>query len=552
MKSNTWIKGYYTVLYGILFFTTLNFNYVEGDDAATVLYHLCGKNQSIQKPYAAYNSGLDYIIQASGIVTEQGIRSFAILISFVCGLFLLLGCKSFLEIFFEDNNQISQKNRTVFYVLLPFIVPDILFHSLIVNASNISFVFFIYSLIYFVKFLKNNTYLPLALAILLFAIAIPFRWTMLVALPVYLGLLVYFKPLAFNKESGLLLLKVFISSLLGLVLSLFFIYITGYDLQGIIATIKSTTGYLSDLDNSILSILASASAFITPPLGLLLLLSVFKIKAINKETKFVYRLIGLVTLSISPFFLFGFFPAYKYLITAFPIILIVMMFGFDYMMQHKISKITFGLSLLFIWFVGIQINASGTFCGPGFELNSNKLMAYRNANNSEEHLNDRVKIKGGNLKLDSGFYMPMAEGPRALYGYFYVFFTRGWYNQIESFTDERKKLVNQLINDKNVVFIQDRRTAYVSCDLYHMGYQTKTDFQNKKTYLFRDFIKGKDTIKLTVIPDDCSKIDWISKYKAEKNKKVMFRSSYSSDILHLYNNKKGAIKLIGPFTAIIE
>lgn len=551
MKSTSWIKVYYTVLFGILFFTALNFNYVEGDDAATVLYHLCGKNQDVQKPYAAYNSGLDYIIQASGIVTEQGIRSFAILLSFACGLFLLLGCQSFLELFFEDTHQISKKNRTFFYVLLPFMVPDILFHSLIVNASNISFVFFIYSLIYFVKFLKRNSDLPLTLAILLLAIAIPFRWTMLVALPVYLGLLVYFKPLAFNKESGLLLLKVFISSILGLMLSLFFIYITGYDLQGIIATIKSTTGYLSDLDNSILSLLASASAFLTPPLGLLLLLSGFKIKAINKETKFVYRLIGLVTLAISPFFLFGFFPAYKYLITAFPIILIIMMFGFDYIMQNKLAKIAFALSLLFIWFVGIQINATGTFCGPGFELTTNKLIAYNNGNSTAEHLNERVKIIGVNLKLDSGFYMPMAEGPRALYGYFYVFFTKGWYNQIESFTDERIKLVDQLINDKNVVFIQDRRTAYVCCDLYQRGYQTKTDFLNKKTYLFREFTKENDTIKLMVIPDDGSKMDWISKYKVEKNKKVIFRSSYSSDILHLYINKKGAIKIIGPFTAII-
>jgi hypothetical protein len=552
MKSKAWIAIYYMVLFSILYFSTLNLNYVEGDDAATVLYHLCGRDAAIQKPYAAYNSGLDYIIQASGLVTEQDIRSFAILVSFVCGLLLLLGCKAFLEVFFENSNYVSAKNRMIFYVLLPFIIPDILFHSLIVNASNISFVFFIYSLVYFIKFLKKDTYPPLALAIVLLAIAIPFRWTMLVALPVYLGLIVYFKPLTFSKESGQLLLKIFSASLLGLALSLYFIAITGYDLQGIIATIKATTGYLSDLDNSVLSILASASAFITPPLCLLLLLTAFKIRAIYKEMKIFYRLTGLVVLSISPFFLFGFFPAYKYLMTVFPILLLLMMFGFDYMMQNKISKTLFGLSLLFIWFVGIQINATGTFCGPGFELNTQKVRASSNANDNKERLNDRVKLNGANLKLDAGFYMPMAEGPRSLYGYYYMFFCKGWYNQIESFTNERNTMVKQLIKEKNLIFIQDRRTAYVSCDLYHRGYQTKTDFQDMRTYLFRDFIKGKDTIKLHVIPDDCSKMDWISNFKAAKNKKVMFRSSYSSEILHLYQNKKGAIQLIGPFTALVN
>lgn len=552
MKPTAWINVYYTALFGVLFFGALNLNYnVEGDDAATVLFHLCGRNKAIQEPYAAYNSGLDFLIQGTSLANEQGIRTFTILISFISGLFLLIGCKSFLEAFFEHNNQVSSKNRMIFYMLLPFIVPDILFHSLIVNATNISFVFFIYSLIFFIKFLKQNTNRPLAISILLFAIAIPFRWTILIALPVYVGLLVYFKPITFTKESGLLLLKVFGASLFGLLLSIFFINITGYDLNGIIATIKFTTSYLAELDNSMLSVFASASAFITPPLVLLVLLSGFKIKAILNQTNVIIPLLGLVGLSISPFLVLGFFPAFKYLITAFPILLIVMMLGFECMMQNKVSKALFSLSLLFIWFVGIQIDASGTFCGPGFELNTNKLNIINKATTEEQRLNDRIKINGVNLKFDAGFYLPMAEGPRSLYGYFYVFFTKGWYDQMESFTNERKKGVDLLLSDKNVIFIQDRKTAYVPCDLYRLGYQTKTNFLDQKTYLCRDFTKGNDTIRIYVIPDDCSKRDWIANFKVEKNKKVIFRTSYSSDILHLYHNKNGAIKVLGPFTAII-
>ena len=195
MRSSNIIYIYYFGVFALLFFFTLNLNYVEGDDASTVLYHLCERNSTIQKPYAGYNSGIDFIIKLSGFKTEESIRIFAIFVSFISGLFILIACKSFLETFFENSDKIQPKTRTLFYFLLPFIVPDILFHSLIINSTNISFVFFLYSLIYFINFLKSTKNYWLFFSVILFAIAIPFRWTMLVSIPVYLGLLIYFKPL---------------------------------------------------------------------------------------------------------------------------------------------------------------------------------------------------------------------------------------------------------------------------------------------------------------------------------------------------------------------
>lgn len=537
----------------IVFFFTLNFNYVEGDDASTVLYHLCGRNTDIQLPYAAYNSGIDFVIQLSGLKTEESIRTFAVLISFISGLFVLIGCKSFVEAFFESNKQVDSKSRIIFYLLLPFIVPDVLFHSLIVNATNISFVFILYSLISFIKFLRSDKNFWLLLSIVLFAIAIPFRWTMLVVLPVYVGLLFYFVPMTNSKPTFLLLLKVMIAAVFGLLLAIFLISLTGYSLQGIYDSILSTTGYLSQTDFSVLSVLASGSAFLTPPLLILLLFSLFKTTAMfKKQSKPAYSLAVLVLLSASPFFLFGFFPSYKFLITLFPILLILMVLGIDYLMKKKVLFALFISSILAIWFLGIQINAGGTFCGPGFELNTQKVQNLNNPNSKEaQNVDERVKIKGVSLKLASGFYMPMLEGPRPLYGYFYVF-CNGWFNQVEALKNERREIVKLLLDDKNAILIQDRKTAYLSCDLYQKGYKTTTNFIDAKSYLYRDFVKENDTIKLMVAPDNVSKVEWISNFPVEKGKKVIFRSSYSSEILQLYNAKKGNVKIIGPFTAIIQ
>ena len=552
MRSSNLINIYYFGVFALLFFFTLNFNYVEGDDATTVLYHLCERNSNIQKPYAAYNSGIDFIIKLSGIKTEESIRIFAVSISFFSGLFILIGCKSFLEIFFGNSGKIQPKTQTIFYILLPFIVPDILLHSLIINSTNISFVFILYSLIYFIKFLKSSKNYCLFLTVILFAIAIPFRWTMLVSIPIYLGLLIYFKPLTLTKETLSFYLKVFLIALLGLVLTLYFIYSTGYDLQGIGVTILSTTGYLSEAEFSVLSVLATASAFLTPSLLILLFFSLFKMNEIHKrEPKFNCNLIALILLTISPFFLFGFFPSYKFLITIFPILLVVMVLGFDYLIKKKILFSLFLVSLVSVWFLGIQIDANGTFCGPGFELNTEKTQNLIN-NNDLQNVDGRVKINKVNVKFESGFYMPMLEGPRPLYGYFYVFFNTGWFNQIEALKKERQEIVSVLIKDKRVIFFQDRRTAYISCALYQNGYKTATDFVDNKSYFYRDFVKGNDTIKLNIVPNKCLKVEWISNLPIEKNKKLMYRSSYSSEILQLSNIKKNRVKIIGPFTAILQ
>jgi len=227
------------------------------------------------------------------------------------------------------------------------------------------------------------------------------------------------------------------------------------------------------------------------------------------------------------------------------------MLGFDYVVKKKILFSLFFVCLISVWLLGIQIDANGTFCGPGFELNTKKAQNLIN-NNDIQNVDGRVKINKVNLKFDSGFYMPMLEGPRPLYGYFYVFFNYGWFNHIESLKNERQKIVSVLMKDKRVVFFQDRRTAYISCDLYLKGYKTSTNFIDNKSYLYRDFVKGNDTIKLNIVPNNCSKTEWISKLVIEKNMKLLYRSSYSSEILQLSNTKKNKVKIIGPFTAILQ
>ncbi|MDO9276197.1 MAG: hypothetical protein Q7T92_11690 [Lutibacter sp.] len=456
----------------------------------------------------------------------------------------------FLDIFFEGIDVVNAKYKVYLYVLLPFIVPDIIFHSLIINSTYISFAFLLSSLIIFINFLKTNQIKFLLLSTLMFAISIPFRWTMLTALPLYMGLALYYNPIQdYSKNKWWLFLKIIVANLVGVILAILFIDVTGYNLMDIYNTIVSTTGYLENSERSILSILATASAFLTPSLLFLIFLAIFKIIELNKkQPKFGLSMGSLLLLSISPFFLFGFFPSFKFLITLFPIILIVLSLGFDYLIPRKPLSIIFFILLVGPWIMGIQLDVKGTFSGPGFELNTEKII---DSNESLDNNPDkRIKIDKINFKFDSGFYLPMLEGPRPLYGYFYVLFADGWKNQIYLFTEEREKIFEYLIKNKNLVYIQDRRTAFFQCDLFRKGLSTQTTYIKNGDSIYRNFNNDDILINVNIIPDNVHKMEWIASYLKLTINPVIFRSSYSSEILKLYENNENKIEVLGPFTAI--
>lgn len=549
MKRTKYVIVFYFLIFLYFYFFTLNFNYVEGDDASTILYHLCGRNLQIQYPYAAYNSGIDFLIKTLNIQGEESLRTFAILVSFISGFLILSLLVLFLDAFFDRNEFVNSRYKTYLYLFIPFIIPDIIFHSLIVNSAYIGFVFFAGSLLLFIKFLKTNQIFILALSTLLFAIAIPFRWTLFVSLPVYIGLALYYNLVDYNsKKTWLLLYKIAIANLLGVFLAILFIYVTGYDLQGIYNTIISCNNYLKNIEVSLFSIFAIGSAFLTPALLFLVLLSFFKIYELNQvNNKYMISIVSLVLLSISPFFIFGFSSSFKFLITLLPILLIIMVLGFDYLIKRKWLFIIFLILVASPWFIGIQINAKGTFCGPGFELNKKNNDSNKSLENNPDK---RIQIEGVHLRFDSGFYLPMLEGPRPFYGYFYVLFGNGWKNQIDLFTNEREKIFKVLMQNKNIVYIQDRRTAYFQCDLFRKGFVTQTDFIDNDSILFRKYKNKEQSINIYVIPDNYSKVEWISNYLKTAKNTVIYRSSYSNEILKLYYNNENHIDVLGPFTAI--
>ena len=139
----------------------------------------------------------------------------------------------------------------------------------------------------------------------------------------------YYNPIKdYSKTTLLLFLKVGMANIIGVILALLFIYVTGYNMVDIYNTIVATTGYIENSEKSALSFLATASAFLTPSLLFLVLFGCIAIYKQNKKyPKYGLSMLSLVLLSISPCFVVGFFPSYKFLITLFPMMLIIMAIG---------------------------------------------------------------------------------------------------------------------------------------------------------------------------------------------------------------------------------
>ena len=535
MRKIYFVLFFYTLLYVVLYFVTLNINYVEGDDAATVLYHLCGQNPAIQKPYAAYNSGFDWLLQVMNLQSETALRTFSIGISFVFGYLVLCFSALFLDLAFRKN---SSNAKYLFLALLPFIVPDFIFHSLLLNSSNISFAFALASIICYMHFFLKGKWAYFILSILFLAIAIPFRWSMVTIFPMFFSLL-----FLYNEKSVFYRVKIAVlHNAAALILGISLIYVSGYNLTSIINTIIWGRSYVENAERSVLSMLATGSAFFTAPFVILLAAGLFY--AVTAKRKRLLQNIAFAFLPLIPFFILGFAPAFKFLLTFVPVLLMLALTGFLYLSDLKFLHGLFLTVLILCWFVGIRIDASGTAAGPGFEQSiAGKLD--KNTTVTDRNMDGRVKIKKVRPTLGGGFYMPMLEGPRPMYGYFYVIFGGGWKQNIQQFTDDRNAVAT-LLKDKKFTYLQDRKTAYFQCDLFRNGYKTTMPFVENGDVEFRDFIKNSDTIKVLSISDNISKVDYAAKF-INANDKVIFRSAYSSMILNLARQTEG-IRLIGPYT----
>lgn len=529
---------FYIFIYVVLFFFTLNFNYIEGDDAYTIMHHALGRDRSFQPPYSSYHGMFDTFLTILTTSNEVLLRHISIGVSFVFGF------ASLLLIAFISMLKTVDIGKSSFFVLLllPFIIPEILFSSLLVNPSSISFTFLLLAHLFLLKYVKQNRLILLVYSLVAFGIGVSFRWINGFYLFVLFGDYILNEG---NKIRTIFLLKRLKNSVLifpfYIISLLIFIQLSGYSLFDIFDTFNSGVSTLKSKETSYLSLGATALSFLTPSLFVLLILGIFY--SVKMRT---YRTLIWLVIATLPYFIVSFLPSYKYMINIIVVLVILSIQGFS-VLSHNYLKYGMVFLIFIVWILGFQLETNSAW-GPGFEVVTKPTNQV-----SIENYNPDKSVKINKIKpvFGSGMAMPTLEGPRPIYGYGDVFFKK-WFAFVETHNNKREQAV-LLAKQNNCRILQDVGHSLIYTKLLEFGYNTNHKYDRIVGNMFeRDFYKNNDSIIVNVVQgknklfDDSIMEDYLS-----KNKKVVVYSKYSNIISKLKTKYKDKFELKGGFLGVL-
>ncbi len=512
---------FYILLFVLIGFVTLNFNYIEGDDAKTILYHTLGRDKTFQPPYSPYHSMFDVLMSFINTTNETILKKTAISLSFLFSLLsLLLIVRLLSEKFYEKKKQIAFA-----LFLVPFILPDIIFNSLIINPAIISFAIILLSHVLLLQYTKKSKLIYLVLSIVLFGFGVSFRWNNGFYLFVLFG---YFILNDANKFKELINIQRLKKSVIifpfYIVSVILFIQVSGYSIREIFQVFSSGASYLDNQESSMLSIAASAIPFLTPAFLLLFLFGT--IHCIKKK---IYMPLALLFLSILPYLSLGtLVPFYKYLICIILPLFIIVLYGYLSITNKNMKRVVVLLVIL-PWFFGFQIKSNSVW-GPGFELKTNSI-----SNSNVNNFNPDKSIKIGNVKLvlGSGMAMPTPEGPRPLYGFGKVVL-KDWKHFVETNNFEREAAVNYAI-ENNCNILQDVNHSFIATKLCEFNFITNDSIKASNDFgLHRRFSHHEEQIIIDVFKNKKELFDkQLMKLYLDRNSKVVVYSSYTNIIAKL-------------------
>ena len=537
MRSRVYIS--FIVIYTILFVFTLNFNFVEGDDATTVMYHLMDRNTDIQKPYSAYHSMFDALLSPISKKNEWLLRHVSIGISFIFGLLTLL---SLAKLVFLKSKQ-SLEQITLVLILLPFIIPEVLFSSLLINPTLLSITFVLWSHIWLLKYLQNNKKLYIVFAIISFGIGVSFRWSNGFYLFILFGDFILNEPIVNKKlididrlKKSLLIFPFFV---LAVVLS---IQVSGYSLMNIYETYSTGSAYVEQMETSYTAMFASAITFLTPSFLILLLLGLIycvKYKA--------YRNLVLLLFALVPYLVVGLYPSYKYMICVLVILVLLSIQGAS-MLKKPWMKVGLASVVFLPWLIGAEIDVNSAW-GPGFEVKM-KTVQYDDVNNFNP--DKTISIDNVDVVFGSGMAMPTPEGARPIYGFGYVLL-KDWKTYVSDNNKERKNATQYAI-DNDIDILQDVRHSFITSKLVELGYTTN-QYVNRRVgeNYVRSFNTDGDSLVINVFKNKkrLLKKEYTDKLLQHKNKIVVY-STYSNIISKLKAMHKANFEQKGVYWGILK
>lgn len=427
------VIAWFAVVYGM----SLTFVYIEGDDAASIAYHLLGQASSVQPPYSPYQGFMDLWLSLL-TPNEETLRRTAMAATAFAAVYMTI---VMLAIVF-DWLMANSVQRIIITIVILLGCPELYFLGLYYSPSVIAMCF-VLSAHYLIRgvFKREAAWTKTMVSRAgvfigsagLFGVGTACRWDIGVYGAVIVVDLMIIAMTRTGERDARRSWKPACSALLwgaGALLSSFAaIFASGYGVEEITRLVRGSTQYgtsTGSLPTSWMSILALRSALlvslISPGFGLLAVLGLIG-SIRRRDPLLLVVLVG--SLVVLPWALKLGVP--KMLLPAVPGLLycvasgLVLLQGESSSGRVQVRHVILLALLLAPWIVGLRVTVPGSAWGPGFEMK-----AYDRA----------VSDAKFSMDLTAGSAVPTFEGPRPLLGYSAVLLGGQWRSFVSSADEE--------------------------------------------------------------------------------------------------------------------
>jgi hypothetical protein len=423
---------------------SLTFEYVDGDDASSMAYHLLGRDPSVQPRYAGYQPGMDWILGFMRPV-DPALRTVAMSLTAASALmftFLLL------VLAFDKNPEIDDRTKTIVGAALVFAAPELIYLGLLYTPMLVGMCFVLAGHVLLRRQIRSlgesahalRKTLLICLAILLLLAGGFFRWdlwlyTGVVLLDISMDARGQLQVIQTKRTTSTIALSGAV--LLGAIATVYLC--TNANLSAAVMRVARAALATPRFPHGVAAFVGAQQTFFSPAMLLALVSGMIYLWRADRKRIFfpasVMILMLLWPLWFSP----------KEILLFVPVIVIVFSAGVNFLWndmgkKHPVTMRGW-LLVLFIapWFVGIRVTYGDSAWGPGFEVRPF----------------DRPYMDSTALQptLGAGALVPTSEGPRPFFGHAYCLFGKTWREFVREQANEPKHIVSHAVTNGTPILI---------------------------------------------------------------------------------------------------
>lgn len=528
-----------------MFCGALTIEYVEGDDATSIVYHALGRNSDLQSPYAAYHAGADLLMRPLP-ASEPLLRISSILGSATASVvFVLLALQL---AFRSDQGQEAAPSRVLVTCALLLATPELFYLGLYYSPAILGLCFVTAAHLVARGARESGSRAAarpaaMGLSVALFAAGVALRWPLLgyggvIAADLWLGIS------ASTRRGSMRSALVWGASALGAGSAV--ILIAGassgripWGTVGFVAGQRGAArGGLFEIETAL-----SLSPFITP--AFLLLLAAGLITSYDGRLR-TLALLAAGLLGAAPFLLTG---VPKFIAPALVPLMLCAARGFRALWMRfplRAARVLLFALLLGPWLIGVRATRPGSAWGPGFQLRPFDRAAG----------GDRTRV---GLAFQGGAAFPTPEGPRPVGGHAFVLLGGGWRSFVTDQAEERRRLIERAIESELPILTTRWSPDFFTAELLRQGFTTheraENIFDDGDDYVSRPFLdtKGRRVeILARGVTGPLSEDDWAALVKtARVHPMVLFHAS-SSTLRSLWQEAASAVQGLGMHSARVD